>query len=279
MLCKVGDSFFGHRGFNNLEIILKNLARRRVAVTGFEQGEAESITRSFATADAIARVVAPGPSLPGLNSYAYFDICVLDSAVSCERDGLVGQIRRSGQPLLLIGGEEAVAQMLSALGGVATDFATRPYRAEELLLRADRLLASIDTIVRKSGQRYVLIAEDEEVTNALIATILKSAGFECASAGNGQEALEMAKQKKPDIVLLDVAMPRLNGFETLAALRAQPETRGLPIIMLTGEKSENEIVRGFELGAEDYIVKPFNARELVARVDRVLRNTDARSVA
>ena len=262
-----------------MEINLQHLRRRRVALIGFDSTEADLISRSFASADAIAAVVTPGPGIPGVNRFAYHDVCVLN----CTTQGAAGspsdQIIRSHQPLLLIGEVEAVVEMLPVFVSVAKDFVARPYRQEELLLRADQLIAGTEQdmgAARASAQRSVLIAEDEEVTNALIATILKFAGFECASAIDGMQALEMVKQKKPDVVLLDVAMPRLNGFDALVALRRQPETHDLPVIMVTGGKSEEDIVRGFQLGADDYIVKPFNARELVVRVDRAVRKAESR---
>lgn len=268
------------RSYNQVEMIL-HLRRRRVAIAGFEAAEAPSISEAFASADAIPRVVVPGPRLPGVNPFAYYDVCVLNCVASGEEDSPSDQITRSHQPVLLIGEAEAVAQMLPLFVSARKDFITRPYRSEELLLRADQLIRGMEVNMgastRSSDQRSVLIAEDEEVTNALIATILKFAGFECASARDGMEALEMARKKKPDVALLDVAMPMLNGFETLAALRREPEMKDLPVIMVTGDKSENDIVRGFQLGADDYIVKPFNARELIARVDRAVRKAEAKA--
>ena len=265
-------------------MIHHRLTRRRIAVIGFEPAEAELITQCFADDGAVPRIVVPGPSLPGINSYAYYDVCILNCGVNLEESSLGLQIARSHQPLLLIGEAEAVAAMLPAFVSVTKDFATRPYQPAELLLRADLLMAGMQDSIgagpapRASAQRCVLIAEDEEVTNALISTILKLAGFECASVHNGHQALEMAKQKKPDVVLLDVKMPKLDGFDTLVALRGQPETENLPVIMVTGNRGEEDIVRGFELGADDYIVKPFNARELVVRVDRALRSAEARAL-
>jgi CheY-like chemotaxis protein len=261
-------------------MILQHLARRKVAIIGFERAEADSISGSFMIAEALARIVVPGTSPPGMNPYAYYDICVLNCIANGDGDSRIDQLNRSHEPLLLVGEAEAAAQALPTFLSVRKDFVTRPYRAEELLLRADRLVGNMDVsmgaVARTSGQRSVLIAEDEEVTGALIATILKVAGFECALARNGQLALEMAKQKKPDVLLLDVNMPALSGFDTLVALRAHPATQDLPVIMVTGNRAEGDIVRGFELGANDYIVKPFNARELVARVDRAVRQAESR---
>lgn len=260
-------------------MILQHLARRKVAIIGFEPAEADSISGPFMIAGAVPRIVVPSPSPPGINPYAFYDICVLNCIANDGRESRLDQLTRSHEPLLLIGEAEAAAQMLPAFITVRKDFTTRPYRAEELLLRADRLIGNMDAsmgAVRTSGQRCVLIAEDEEVTRTLIATILKVAGFECAVAKNGQQALEMARQKKPDVVLLDVNMPALGGFDTLMALRGHSATQDLPVIMVTGKRGEGDIVRGFELGADDYIIKPFNARELVVRVDRAVRSTESR---
>jgi DNA-binding response OmpR family regulator len=99
---------------------------------------------------------------------------------------------------------------------------------------------------------------------------LKNLGHEVISATDGGQALDMVSTKKPDLVLLDVMMPVMDGFQVLEKLKAQEETKELPVIMLTARGQERDVVRGVETGADDYVVKPFSFPELIARVNRAL---------
>ena len=93
----------------------------------------------------------------------------------------------------------------------------------------------------------------------------------CHVATNGRQALESAKALKPSAIVLDVNMPYIDGFEVLSTLRNDPETANIPVMMLTSVQQEADIVRGFGLGADDYVVKPFNPMELLARIKRLVR--------
>lgn len=123
-------------------------------------------------------------------------------------------------------------------------------------------------------RRRILVVDDEERMARLIRLNLERDGFEVVEALNGREALEKLRDATPDLVLLDVMMPDLDGFEVLQMIR---EISNVPVIMLTAKGEENDRVRGLELGADDYVVKPFSSRELVSRVRAVLRRTEAAS--
>ena len=118
------------------------------------------------------------------------------------------------------------------------------------------------------GRRTVLLVEDEESITTPLAEALQREGFDTAVAGTAQEALEAADRIRPDLVLLDVMLPDGSGFDVLRELRSRAR---FPVIMLTARGEEADRVAGLELGADDYVVKPFSARELVARVRAVLR--------
>ncbi len=120
-------------------------------------------------------------------------------------------------------------------------------------------------------QGTVLIVEDEEAIRDLVAFHLETAGFQVIQAEDGEEGLRQALDAAPDLVLLDLMLPRLDGVALLRALRRQSR---VPVIMLTARTEEADRVRGLELGADDYVGKPFSPRELVARVKAVLRRTD-----
>jgi len=119
--------------------------------------------------------------------------------------------------------------------------------------------------------RRVLVVDDEPRMINLIRMNLEADGFQVVTAPNGTKALDAVRTQLPDLVLLDVMMPELDGFETLRMLR---EFSSIPVIMLTAKGEEDDRVRGLELGADDYIAKPFSPRELVSRVRAVLRRAD-----
>jgi len=119
--------------------------------------------------------------------------------------------------------------------------------------------------------RKILVVDDEERMVRFIHLNLEHDGFRVIEAFNGNQAINKARSNLPDLVLLDVMMPDLDGFEVLRVLR---EVSTVPVIMLTAKGEEEDRVRGLELGADDYITKPFSPRELVSRVRAVLRRTE-----
>ncbi|HEX7297714.1 MAG TPA: response regulator transcription factor, partial [Solirubrobacteraceae bacterium] len=121
--------------------------------------------------------------------------------------------------------------------------------------------------------RMVLLVEDEETITTPLTEALGREGFRTETAGSLADGLELAKRQRPDLVLLDVMLPDGSGFELLRELRS--DGRRVPVIMLTARGDEADRVLGLELGADDYVVKPFSARELVARIRAVLRRTSA----
>ena len=118
---------------------------------------------------------------------------------------------------------------------------------------------------------YVLIVEDEAPLVALLRYNLEKEGFEVADAGDGEEALIRIAERRPDVVLLDWMLPLVSGIEICRRIRRSPQTRTLPIVMLTARGEEADRVRGLDSGADDYIPKPFSLRELMARLRAVMR--------
>jgi phosphate regulon transcriptional regulator PhoB len=119
--------------------------------------------------------------------------------------------------------------------------------------------------------KKILVVEDESAINELICYNLRKAGFRAEGVFNGEEALKKIKAGKPDLILLDLMLPGIDGFELCKALKSDEELSAIPIIMLTARSEELDKVLGLELGADDYITKPFSPRELVARIKTVLR--------
>jgi len=116
--------------------------------------------------------------------------------------------------------------------------------------------------------KKILVVEDDHKTSELIQVCLRKDSYRVAAAYDGQEALEMARKIRPDLVILDLMLPRLDGLEVCQQLRAESR---VPIIMLTGKSTEDDKLLGLDLGADDYVTKPFSFRELLARVRAVLR--------
>ncbi len=113
----------------------------------------------------------------------------------------------------------------------------------------------------------VLVVDDTPANIQAVAGILREAGYQLSVATNGVQALEVLARVRPDLILLDVMMPGIDGFETCRRIKDVPAWRGIPIIFLTAKTEINDIVKGFEVGAVDYVAKPFNAHELLARVN------------
>ena len=122
----------------------------------------------------------------------------------------------------------------------------------------------------------VLLVDDERDLLSVLDFNFRSGGFETALAANGEEALRAAGQRVPDLVVLDLMLPDLPGTEVCRRLKADPRTRDVPVIMLTARADEIDRIVGFEVGADDYVTKPFSARELVLRARAVLRRAGAR---
>jgi adenylate cyclase len=113
----------------------------------------------------------------------------------------------------------------------------------------------------------ILIVDDTPTNIQTLTAILKEKGYQISVATNGRQALEVLSRMRPDLILLDVMMPEMDGFEACAKIKASPDWHDIPIIFLTSKTETEDIVRGFELGALDYVAKPFNTHELLARVN------------
>jgi len=113
----------------------------------------------------------------------------------------------------------------------------------------------------------ILVIEDEPANIQTLSTLLKERGYQINIATNGRQALEVLERIRPDLILLDIMMPEIDGFETCRRIKTSTAWREIPIIFLTAKTDTADIVRGFELGAVDYVAKPFNAHELLARVN------------
>jgi two-component system phosphate regulon response regulator PhoB len=127
-------------------------------------------------------------------------------------------------------------------------------------------------------QPTVLVVEDEPAQREVLTYNFEAEGFRVAQAGNGEEALLLVDEIAPDLIVLDWMLPSVSGIEVCRRLKSRPETRGVPIIMLSARSEEVDRVRGLETGADDYVIKPYSLVELMARVRTQLRRTRPSSV-
>lgn len=123
----------------------------------------------------------------------------------------------------------------------------------------------------RSGQPRVLLVEDEPAQRTVLAYNLEAEGFAVTQADNGEDAMVLVDEEDPDIIILDWMMPKVSGIEVCRRLKMRPETRGIPIIMLSARAEEVDRIRGLETGADDYVIKPYSVLELMARARAQLR--------
>ena len=117
----------------------------------------------------------------------------------------------------------------------------------------------------------ILIAEDERDIRDLITYTLQFAGFEVMAASNGEEVINLALQDPPDLILMDVRMPRMTGFEACTILKADPRLKNIPVVFLSAKGQDSEIQTGLQVGAEEYLLKPFAPDQLTQRIQAVLQ--------
>jgi len=137
---------------------------------------------------------------------------------------------------------------------------------------------AMDSNEQSGAAPRVLVVEDEPDIAALIAYQLTREGFRVQTAGTGPEALDAVAREVPDLVVLDRMLPGLSGDEVLARLKSEPATAGVPVLVLTAKREQEDRIEGLELGADDYLTKPFSPRELVLRARAILRRVQEAGV-
>jgi DNA-binding response OmpR family regulator len=125
-------------------------------------------------------------------------------------------------------------------------------------------------MTQAEGDKLVLVADDDADVRELVEFRLARAGYEVITAADGEQAVEVAIERRPDLCVIDVMMPKLDGYEVTERLRKREELAGVPVLLLTASVQEAAVERGFAVGADDYIKKPFSPRELLERVAAAL---------
>lgn len=176
------------------------------------------------------------------------------------------------QPILIIAPAGEMARIASDTAMDHDFIIAPPLRPEEVVLRVSHLLTAAPPTRRTAPANPVIVsADDDPTTTAIVRAVVSQNAMTCHTASDGRQAMETIRSVNPALVVLDVNMPFLDGFEVLANLRQHPATLATPVVMLTSVQQEADVVRAFSLGADDYIVKPFNPMELLARIQRLLK--------
>jgi DNA-binding response OmpR family regulator len=249
---------------------LDTLNGKRIAVAGFTAEAVARLTEAFDQVLSFSRVVSPEAIAPGSAMLENYDLVVVSAAAGVPWLGLRRRI--SEKPILLIGAAKELEAHIGRLRVPGADFLLAGWTPEELWLRASALM--MESGGRRSQEKkppLVVAVDDEPSITALVKSMMLSDGIPCETGRNGTEALQLVRRLNPDVLVLDVNMPQLSGFEVLTALKLDPATAGTHVILLTGAEQESDIMRGFALGAADYVVKPFNPMELLVRVRRFVR--------
>ncbi|MBV9294177.1 MAG: response regulator [Acidobacteriaceae bacterium] len=250
----------------------ESLSGKRTALIGFPEASVPDLMRIISEADAFARSLPSNiaPSADVLRPFELILVNVQDAAGTdwLKPDELSNVIDRCialSPPSVLL-----TFVIHSALP--FRQFCVWPAIPEELLLRcvlALRPTSSVKSPSAPSGSTIVLADDDPSITT-LVRLTLQRNGMSCEVASNGGEALQLIQKLKPCAAVLDVSMPNIDGFEVLARIRNAPGTAPTRVILLTGSEQEADILRGFSLGADDYVTKPFNPMELMMRIKRVI---------
>jgi two-component system cell cycle response regulator DivK len=268
------DAIRGKRETPDLPlVVVERLSGKTLALVGFETAEAARISSALGKTMALTRTFDYMPSPETLQPVHGTIVNV------CQK--LSFDVGRANHPTLFIGSAENLLRRQPQFPQHACDFLVAPWDTDEMILRVHRLLSGYGEASSTSASAShiaspcVVIADDDPMITALVSATLGRLGAECFIAHDGRHALELTREKLPAVLILDVKMPQLDGFDVLLALKSDPRTFAVNVVMLTGCDDESEMMRGFGYGAEDYVTKPFNPPELAARVVRLLPKRDA----
>jgi two-component system cell cycle response regulator DivK len=283
--------------------IIRELTRLRVALVGFADADADRLCGALERVGSRPRLFQMDHP-PDSDSVRDCDVVMVHvRPETMQTSWLAAGSARLEKPLVLVGAREHLLALDAAVQCRAREFLIDGWQPEEALMRLRFALPSfisagapphgsvfsseagpatarepappgrveaapVEAAPQEGSRPEVLIADDDEDIRKLVQTVLKSHGMNCLTASTGTEALWMVHRHCPRAVVLDVNIPGMDGFELLAEIRR--ENIPAKVIMLTGRQQEPDIIRGFQLGADDYVVKPFNPRELVLRISRLL---------
>ncbi len=169
-------------------------------------------------------------------------------------------------PVFFLTAKKSVEDEMMGISLAASDYITKPFDMDELRSKIKNFL-----FPRKDAIKKILIVEDDLSIQKLLSAICTREGFSTLVSNDGLEGINMATKELPDLILLDVMLPKINGWEVCRRIKENPETRGIPIIFLTVKRNHKDRLLGISLGAVDYITKPFNIDEVIRSINKQLQ--------
>jgi CheY-like chemotaxis protein len=259
--------------------IRKFLRMQKLAFIGFDEADKRRIVRAFEPAGVFPYFFQWSDVASLTSAFQHFNLLLLN-VLTEEPTALwahLDTISKYQCPILLAGDGKFLVQHSTAMKSYTRDVIFAPWNAEEIALRSYHMLFEFEKPpvafqnLAANEKIRVVAADDDPTTLALISIMLKKNNIEGHIAHNGKQALELIRSVSPHAIIADVNMPHLDGFEVLAALKNEAQTRNIPTILLTARQQEMDIIRAFGLGADDYLTKPFSPMELLARLQRLIK--------
>ncbi len=237
---------------DGLVLVVDDDAELTAVVRGYLEEEGLAVTCAATAAEGAASAARRRPDLILLDLMLP-DQSGLDLLQSLKRDAATRDI-----PVVVV---SVVKDTVHGLTLGAAEYLVKPVERDDIVSTVRRLLDGAS-----AGEPSVLVVDDEPDTAALIRDTLRTEGFRAVVAHDGHQALAAVRRKRPDLVILDIMMPDMSGFEVLEALGRDPSLNGLPVVVLTARGDEADAKRGLALGARRYMSKPFDVGDLIAEV-------------
>lgn len=264
------------------EEIVSGIRGKRFAIAGFEDSAALPIAESLARQEGFSRILPPGaPPFEAPNNDV--DCLVLHGSLAArlytetrtDHNGGNNPFAAFNRPIVITGqfGEDLSksSPFVHVMPSCNADFlVTRLDKWVGDHYRRHFDLSGMETTVSTSPKCRVLVADDDPSMQALVAHVLQRSTFERRQALNGRQAIALSKLIMPDLIILDVNMPEMNGFRVLSEIRSDPGTRAAMVLLLTGRKGTSDIDMATQLGADMYVVKPIKIYEFRSRIDGLL---------
>lgn len=259
--------------------IVAGLKGKKFLFIGLEQAEFNRIAEEISALGSVAKLMQPGDELPGSPEAELYDVVLLACGAEAGKSSWFQpkNLAKNTRPLILSGAREYLCAQRPAIGEFAQDVLIDPWHVEEALMRAWNIMrekraapASAEAGSEMRSQYQVVVADDNQITTRALSAILRAHDIEAHVEADGRAALDAIRRLLPDLVLLDLYMPGLNGFEVLTALKQDPATKAIPVVLLTSSDKTADIQRGSALCADGYLIKPFGAHDVLARVKKLL---------
>ncbi len=252
------------------------LAGKTVGVIGFSGDDAALLGSALAAQYCSFLILTHEEAEFKKGSTSGCDLLMMQAKPEWGEPGVLypGSALKTKRPVLIMGGRDALSAVALWTHGGPREFIPAPWAVEDAVWRAATLLVRIEASKtrrgKKTGRKLVIIGDADTAASTLLHAVLAQEGIACHVAENGVNTLALAKAKQADAVMVDVSLPGLDGFQVLAELKRDPAMSHTVTILLTARQTEADVLRGFGLGADDYITKPFSPMEVVARLKRFL---------